>query len=150
MSSLKQFKRSKERTLNGVWAGKDIFDPNPDGTTPEFLLGAAHKSNPRYSQACAKWRSRNPRMYRAGGDLQSEVEKMQRYGLRYGCIFDWRNFQDDDHKPIPFDLGAVQFYLTEYPDLEDALLELAQEKATFMEGAVEDIKGESLTITSGS
>lgn len=142
MSSLAQFKRNKQKVVHGVWVGKDIFDPNPDGTVPEFLIGAAHKSNPKYQQAVIKWRKRHPRMFRGGADVQVEIEKMQRYGLMHGCVFDWRNFQDDDQKPIVFDLGAVQFYLNEYPDLADALLELAQDKASFLEEEVEDIKGE--------
>ena len=143
MGSLRQFRRDNSKAIEGVWVGKGIFDANPDGTVPEFLLGAAHKSNPKYQHAVIKWRRKNRRMYTSQAvDVQTEVEKMTRYGLINGCVFSWRNFQDDDNKNIPFDFPAVKYYLTEFPELADVLLELAQEKATFLDEEVEDIKGE--------
>lgn len=151
MSSLAQFRRSSRKVEQGIWVGKDIFEPNPDGTVPEFLLGAAHKSNPKYQAAIVQWRKDNPRIYRSqSADLQGEVEKMHRHGLIYGCVYDWRNFQDDDHQPIVFELEKVRFYLTQLPDLADILLELAQNRGSYLEGAVEDIRGEQLNTTSGS
>ena len=142
MSTFKQFQRSESKIKQGVWVGKGIFDPNPDGSQPEVLLRPAHKSNDKYNQACLEWRRKNPRMYRGRSDLQTEIEKMQRYALERACVYSWRNFQEDDGADIPYDHATMVGYLRKYPDFADVLIECASEQGLFLEDEIKDMKGE--------
>ena len=150
MSSLKQFKRDKSK-VDGVWFGKELFEPNPDGTYPEFLIAPAHKSNDKFVKAQVKWRRDNQRLYlRRNADIHELSEKGLEYAFRVGCVRNWRNFQDDEAVQIPFDLEHVNYYMDEYHDLHDALVEFAYDRHNYIEEAVEAVKGESLSTTSGA
>lgn len=140
--SVSQFQRDERKDAEGIWVGKDIFDPNPDGTFPEFKIRPAYRSNAEWKQAQVEWRRKNPRVFRSRGvDYQSESEKMAKYAFIKACLKDWRNFYDKHGKPIPFNKDNVQDRMTRLPMLYDSLVEAAGDDNQFMED-VDDIKGE--------
>lgn len=143
MGSLSQFRRNSAKDRDGVWVGKGLFDPNPDGTTPEFKIRPAHKNNNEFQIAQAAWRRKHPRMLRSRKvDLTAESEKMLKHAFGEACLVKWRNFKDDEEHEILFDKKAVHEYLRDFHDLYETLYELAAEAGTFLEEEVEDMKGE--------
>jgi len=149
VSSLAQFKRDKSK-VDGVWFGKEVFEPNPDGTYPEFLIAPAHKSNKAYTKAQVEWRRKNQRLYmRRDADIHELSEKSLEHAFRVACLKRWRNFQDDDQSLIDFTKQNVDFYMEEYHDLHDALVEFAFDRRNYIEEAVESIAEESSSTTSG-
>ena len=140
--SVAQFRRDEKKDTDGIWVGKDLFDPNPDGTFPEFKLRPAYRSNKKWREAQTIWRRKNPRVLRSRGvDYQAESERMAKFAFERACLLDWRNFQDGKANSIPYNKENVHQWLTDLPMLYDSLAEAAGDDNQFMED-VEDIRGE--------
>lgn len=148
--SLAQFRRDERAEKEGIWVGKQLFDPNPDGTYPEFLVRMADDSNPEYERACILWRRKNPRFYRARGDVAAQMTAMNRYVFPRACIKGWRNFLDDDGNQIPFVGAAVVKYFDEFDELYTKLFLFAQDTSHFLKEDLDELVKESVTTSSGT
>ena len=141
--SLKQWRQSEDVIKYGKWFGKDIFEPNADGTTPEFRLRPASPDNKEYERAQLVWRRKHPKaMRRRSQDVWSASDKMLEYAFVEACVAEWRNFQEDDGSAIEYNMDNVRIYMRDYPALRRELQTLASDDGEYLEDEVNDIVGE--------
>lgn len=134
MSLFKQFKMDAAKQEKGVLVS---YGANDDKTVPGFRLLRRNNSNQRYTKTLDRETAPYRRLIELG-TLDAKIS--DRIFMRVFCLavlIGWDNVQDEEGKPIPFNLDNALNLFEQLPDLYDDLVAQSAKASLFKQETVD-------------